>query len=298
MHIKTIDLKKVASLILFVSFFSVNSYGQDLIVTYDNDSISCKITKVSDENVFFTFQNEGQYMRTLLNLSEVLIYQYNYYSTNHVPKENIIGNTKYPHFRLAINGGASYLLAKISSDVPEDLHSYMKELKTGYHFSADFKYYFTEVLGVGVNYSYFNTKNSIDEIYVVDANGNLITGELSDNVSVNFIGPTFTTRFLSSNKPNAFLMGLSLGYMTYNNNAMLIDSYKLNGRTLGMVLDFSYDMGLSTTMMLGIQLSLTMGSLSSMDIYDGTTTQKINLREGSYESLSRIDLSIGLRFIK
>lgn len=271
--------------------------AQDLIVTNDGDSINCKITKVEPDNIYFTFKYKDEIRNTLLPKKSVKNYQFEYYQTSEVPKVKFQDYGSYQHFRIALNAGYSYLTAKVAESVPSDFKSYIKGLKSGYHFGGDLAYYFNEPLGVGIKYYIFKSSNRMDNIFVDDLDDRRY-GIMSDDLTISFIGPTFSTRLLNENKNNALLMNLSLGYMGYSNDKVIVDKYKMTGSTLGLSLDIGYDIGLSENLALGFQVSLLTGVLSKYDWNDGTTTQTIKLEKDEYENLNRIDLSIGLRFNK
>jgi hypothetical protein len=131
---------------------------------------------------------------------------------------------------------------------------------------------------------------------VEDAQGNRRYGKMSDDLSISFIGPVFSTRLLDQHKRNAFISNISIGYMGYYNDKLLIDPVKMTGSTLGVSVDFGYDIRISEKVSLGIQLSLVSGSLSEYSWDDGITKKTIELEPGEFESLNRIDLSLGLRF--
>lgn len=90
----------------------------------------------------------------------------------------------------------------------------------------------------------------------------------------------------------------SLGYMGYSNNKVIIDKYKMTGSTMGLSYDIGYNIGLSENVSLGFLISFISGTLFEYDWDDGTTKETIKLEKGEYESLSRIDFSVGLRFSK
>ena len=286
---------KILLLIVFASS-SILAFSQDLIVRDLGDSINCKITKVKKENIYFTFKHKDEIRSTLLPVSQVKTYQYGFYNYSEVPEDKIVGYKNYEHFRIAVNGGYSYQLARVAKSVPTDFKDYIKGLKSGYHWGGDITYYFSEPLGIGLKYYQFHASNSIDNIYVDDLNGNRSYGRMSDDLRVTFIGPMFSTRLLNGDKSKAFLMNLSIGYIGYQNDKIIIDPFKMTGSTLGMTYDFGYDISLSKNLMLGFQVSLISGTLSKYDWNDGTTTQTVKLETDQYESLHRIDLSVGLRF--
>ena len=290
-------MKNTLILLLLIAI-SGSIYSQDLIVTNDGDSINCKITNVKHDNIYFTFKHKDEIRSTLLPVSGVKEHKTGFYQTSEVPEGKIAGYKSYPHFRVALSGGYSYMTAKVSDKVPSDFKQYIKELKSGYHFDGDITYYFTEILGAGVKYSMFGSSNRIDDIWVKDIYGNTKYGHMSDDLKISFIAPMFSSRFLSRDKKNAFVMSAALGYMGYSNNGVAIDEYKMTGSTLGMALDFGYDIGLSDNLSLGFKLSLISGTLFEYDISNGKTTERVILEAGEYEGLNRIDLSIGLRFNK
>lgn len=285
-------------IIAFLIFMANSIYSQDLIVTNKGDSINCKITKVKTNNIYFTFKHKDEIRSTLLPIKDVKIHQLDYYQTSEVPKEKAVGYENYQHFRIATNGGYSYETAKVARSVPSDFKDYVEDLKSGYHFEGDLTYYFTEPLGFGIKYYLFKSSNSLDNIYLEDINGNRRYGKMSDDLTISFIGPTFSTRFLNHDKSNAFLMNFSLGYMGYSNDKVVIDAYKITGNTTGLSFDIGYDIGVSKNLSLGFQIAFISGTLVEYDWNDGTNTETIKLKKGEYESLNRIDLSVGLRFNK
>ena len=279
-------------------FIANSVYSQDLILTNGGDSINCKITSVETDNIYFTFKYNEEIRTTLLPLSNVKTHQFDFYQTSEVPEEKVPAYGDYQHFRVALNGGYSYQTAKVAESVPNDFKDYIKKLKSGYHFTGDITYYFAEPLGFGLKYYLFKSSNSLDNIYLEDTDGNRTYGKMSDDLTISFIGPSFSTRILSHDKSNVFLMNMSIGYIDYSNDKVVIDRYKMTGSTLGLSFDIGYDIGLSDNISLGFQISFLSGTLFRYDWNDGTTTETIDLEEGEYESVNRIDFSAGLRFGK
>lgn len=290
-------MKKILFLLFFLNCF-ISVFAQDLIVTKDGDSINCKITKITKDNIYFTFRHKNEIRHTLLPVTELKDHQSDYFQVSDIPKEKQPGKRNYPHIRIAFNGGYGYRTSGISSTVPSDFRDYTKELFSGYQYGGDFTYYFSETLGMGLKYSSFNASNSLDNVYVEDSNGNRRYGKMSDAIKISFVGPGFSTRFLNRNKKNAFLMNMALGYMGYKNNFMLVDPYKMNGSTMGIAFDFGYDFTISKNLILGAQISAISGVLTGYQLNDGNTTQKIDLEKENYEGLNRIEISVGVRFSK
>lgn len=288
-------MKNTLILILLISMAN-SVFSQDLIVTNSGDTINCKITKVKTDNIYFTFKHKDEIRSTLLPMSNVKRHQFNFFQTSEVPKEKVIRPENFQHFRIAVNSGYSYQTAKVAESVPSDFKDYIKKLKSGHHFGGDLTYYYTEPLGFGIKYYIFKSSNNLDNIYVEDSNGYRRYGKMSDDITISYIGPSYSTRLINHDKSKAFLMNLSLGYMGYSNDKVIIDNYKMTGSTMGLSFDIGYDIGLSKNLSLGFQLSFLTGTLFEYDWYDGTKTETINLEKGEYESLNRIDFSVGLRF--
>ncbi len=267
--------------------------SKDLVVTDTGDSILCKITEIDSVNIYFTFEKNDVTRNTMLPLSKVKDYQKSYLTTT--KKVEPLVNNNYSRLRLAVNGGYSYRVAKISDDTPSDFESYMKDLKSGYHYGADLTYFYKESYGIGIMYNAFRSSNSMD-IYGYDFYNNLQYGKMSDDITISFIAPSFTIRTLD--KRNAFLMDFAIGYIRYVDEAVLFDPYKITGNTVGFSFGLGYDIGLSESFGLGFKVGIIAGSLTEYNINNGTNTQKVELDEESYENLTRIDLSVGLRLYK
>jgi len=293
----TIRLKFTAFSIVVI-LFSFSIQAQDLIITYEGDSLNCKITKIKSENIYFTFNHKGEIRSTLLSLEQVKNYQYKYYQTSEVPTEKITDHQIYPHFRAALTGGWSYRVAPISSGMSPYLEKYMKDLKSGYHYGVDLSYYFSEQLGFGLKGYNYRSKNELNNVSVTMSDGSTQYGTLSDNISISFIGPFFSTRLLDGKKRNSLLLNFGIGYMGYLDKAVLISDFTMKGSTVGLSWDIGYDIGLSKNIAIGFQLSYMIGTLTQYKLSDGINTETIRLQQGNYEGLSRIDVSIGLRFNK
>lgn len=289
---------KYIFVIVAITFISVSLQAQDLIITNEGDSLNCKITKIKTDNIYFTFKHKEEIRSTLLPISQVNYYQYNFFQISEVPSDKVGGNEIYPHFRAGFNGGWSYRVAKLAESIPSDFEQYMKDLKSGYHYGLDLLYYFSEQLGFGFKYNVYRSKNNIDNVYVSRPDGSTQFGKMSDDISINFIGPFFSTRLLNANKENSFLFNLGIGYMGYMDKTVLITDYTIKGNTLGLCWDIGYDIGISKSMAIGFQLSYLIGTLTKYELNDGINTETIKLEKDNYENLSRIDLSIGLRFSK
>ena len=287
---------KYIFLMVLLAFTGGICNAQDLIVTDEGDSINCRITKKRSENIYFTFRHNSEIRNTLLPVSRVKSHAFNFFPDTEVPLEKVIATKDYRRFRFDINSGYSYQPVRLSKSIPDDFRNYYNQLKSGHHIDGGMIFYFNEIYGIGAKYYLYKSSNSLENIYIEDIEGTRTYGRMSDDMVVTFIGPSFSTRFMSRNKKNAFITNFSIGYMDYTNDKVIIRKYRMTGNTLGLAMDTGYDIGISKNLALGLKVSLTSGTLFKYDWQDGNTTRTIELEPGAYESLYRADFSAGLRF--
>ena len=262
--------------------------AQDLIVTYDNDSIDCQITKVRNGDIYFTYKNNNNTRNSIISLDDVEFYDYDYFTHQYLYSEEVFTDQAFPRIRIAINGGWSYRPAKVNENIPSDIVPYMKKLRPGYHIGANISYYFKESLGTGIKFNYFNSKNE---------ENNTSMGDLRDNISIYFIGPTFGSRLLSRNNNNGWIFNVGLGYLGYRDKGSVnSQELRLKGGTFGVSWDAGYDISISDNFAIGIQFSYVIGTLTSLKMSNGYSIQKVKLEKDNYENLSQINLSVGFRF--
>lgn len=293
-------MKKLYILILSL-IWTGNTFAQDLIVTEKGDSIHCSINSVKKDHIYFSFKHKksNEIRNTLLPLIDITQYQYNFYKTKEVP-ESYKKNTqrKGKSFQILINGGYSYRTAKIDKRADELEKDYIKGLKSGYHFGADFTYYFAETYGIGLKFNQSKASNRLNNLIFTDDSENSINGVLEDNISILFIGPFYTTRYFIGKNNNALYANLALGYIGYSNNATYIDQkFELTGRTFGSALDFGFDLTIAKNLGLDLRLSMVGGVLKGYERKNSNgSSVTISLEKENYESLHRIDVSLGLRY--
>lgn len=203
----------------------------------------------------------------------------------------------FPRFRAALNGGWSTRLAKVSSSLDEEFADYIKELKSGYNYSLDLTYFYSAKSGFGLKYAAYQSKGSLEN-YFVSIDTVVVDAHVSDDITITFIGPFYSSRHMFKNHKSSLLANIGFGYVGYSDKTVFVSPYKITGSTAGFSFDIGYDMGISKNLALGIQLSYSNGVLRKYKLSDETQTRTIELDEDHYESLARIDLSVGIRFTK
>ena len=274
--------------------FPASLYSQDLIVTNNGDSLNCKITEVKNEEVYFTYNHNGELISTWLRLDRVKTCQLKFFESAEVPVNKILANKIYPRFRIAIHGGYAYKTARLHPDIPSDLVKHEKRLKHGFTYGLDFSYYLSQYFGFGVGYNGFSTKNKIGNrvVFVTDNGGYYQDfGEVSNNSRIDFIGAFIHSRKLSVNKKHFFSCGLGMGYLEYNDKEIAnFQNLTIKGATFGLCGTVTYDITIYKPLCLGFQLSYVFGFLPQAKVNNGYKTEILNLNE----NLSRVEFSIGL----
>ncbi len=288
-------MKRLFILILIILPFQ-NIFSQDLIVTKTGDSINCKITKVDPNTIFFLVNRNLEIKNTFLAISEVTYHQYKFFPRSLIPYDYNSNIGEFKHLQISIDGGFSIEAARLSESIPEELKDYYEKLKSGYNLNARIDYYFDKTLGIGIKYLGFYSSNKINNVNIEDQNGTMHNGRLSDNLKISFYGASFTNRSLYGNGQSSFYSSYYFGYVRYEDDAVMYYPYKISGNTIGMGIEGGYDVELFDNFLIGFQASALIGAIKKLNVNDGHSVRTINLEKGSYESLFRVDFSIGIRF--
>ncbi len=290
---------KIIALVFSFLIISFSGKAQDLIVTTAGDSIQCDIDKVTNSEITFSFVQDGKVMNTMVPLTQVVSYAYNYSGKTEYWEQSrvgspLVGNLYSKNFRLSANAGWAYRFGKVPTNLDPGLQEYLKELKTGYFVTLDFAGYISQKSGIGGKFAHFGSKNSVPITLMLE-DGSIVNSILSDDVSINIYALYWARRFILRNGKDAFYFNLGLGGITYNNVGFLLEPITLKGISIALVLDFDYDIALNDHISIGFHVGYNGGVLSSYKETVGGQTTTIDLPEDSYESLARIDLGGGIK---
>ena len=215
----------------------------------------------------------------------------------------------YQKWRVGISGGMSYMIGNtkeakevmtdmgISSKLADD---YYGDLKLGMMAGVDFQYFFKPKFGLGIKYLFYSNSAKTSENVSLALNGDgvsLFHGPVEEQVYVNYVGPTFSTReFLGNQKKWSMTSLLSIGYVHYRDEGVIVGVPLLQtGNTFGWHGAIGIEHNLSKNVALGLELSYMYAFLSKVKLSDGTSTQTIDLGDKK-ENLSRLDLGLNLKF--
>ena len=293
-------MRKIFLFSIGIFFIISEIQSQDLIVTNSGDSINCTITKITKDYIYFTFKHNTEVRNTLLPVDQVKVQQKKYFSEPEIPA-NYVFKAKYPHFRVAIDGGWQYRLAKLASGMDVFWQEHYKKMKSGFHYDVQAAYFFADNHGIEVMFSQQFFDNTMRNVILFDEEGNAIaSGILKEKNRFNYAGANYVVRFFNSKKKNYFLMTFGLGYLGYidklffNNN----EYSKITATTLGGNFGLGYDIGISENFGIGFKLSFMGGTFRNYkQTLNGITTNETTTEKTS-EGLGTIKLSVGLRFNK
>lgn len=77
----------------------------------------------------------------------------------------------------------------------------------------------------------------------------------------------------------------------------MVDPIKITGSNIGASLDFGADFKLSNSLYLGLQAGYMLGVLKKLKYTTSAGQQTLKLDKDNYESMNRIDLSGGIRWV-
>lgn len=265
----------IISVLLVLTY--LQGFSQDLVVTSENDSISCRIVKIQKKILYFVYENKGSFTNSLIPLTKVKNYTYGHYPNLKIP--NKLDSTKtYNVNRLAILAGVGYDPIR----VPREFEADLRGIRTGIGLQATYSYYYSKYSGVGIKTSIFSASFNQDS---------------SRSVNTFFIGPLFSIRLPNKTNKNAFVFDTSIGFIAYN-ETLEISSNSFNNRTtsaaLGLTSDLGYDIEVSKNLSLGFNLGLSAGFYKEVEIDDGTSIQTFDLEDSRPVGSAYLSFFVGL----
>lgn len=198
--------------------------------------------------------------------------------------------------RFAVQGGAGYILAPVSSDLDPILYSHTKDMKWGFSYGADVNYFFGSNIGAGLKFHNIHVGHQMP-ITVTYQDGTVRSGSLEDRIHIMFLGPVVSSRLPHNNNRNVLIAQIGAGYVMYSDKAVFIDPYTSKGNTIGLLFELGYDIGLAKNLAIGLNFTYLRASLSNYKVTsDQGQTTAVKLDKDKYESLSHLTLSLGLRY--
>ncbi len=313
---------KTIFLLFIILFALINpAFSQDLILIKSGEYFNCKIITEKQDQIEYNHQGDT----VNVSLSLVAYYEKGYFekdgnnidslraqhsgnieakdttnvaeintSNEVVFNQNVAPKIKLSRLRIAINGGASYMLGENGgrNSIERD---HINKLRLGLCISPSISYFFWDNLGLGLKYSYWNATNTTEDLYIRFSDGTMARGDWVSTVTLQQFEPALYMRLPSDKNFNAWVFFFSMGYLDYNYEETLA-SFKgsVEGETFTMGYGAGYDINFSDNLALNLELSFNMGSLTSLKYREGGQTRTINLEPDEAHSVSHINLTAGL----
>ncbi len=290
-------MKKTAFVLLLL-ILSSSTFAQDLIIKTNGDSIPCRIKEIGALYISYYYNQNGVITPGNLPTQQIKTFQYNVLPTDSIflKQRKRLGGGSGNGFYVSATAGLGYLLAPLPKGyLPDFYKEYLTELRSGTSYHLNAFYFFNERIGLGIHYSRFNTRNSIDRVIVYTNNDTLI-GPLSDNITTNYFAPTFYIKFGDTKQPILPMIAVGFGYSNYVNDASLAIPFKITSSSVGLHLLGILDINMGYNLALSIKGGIYSGSFTKAEVTDVNAgiTRVVTYTEP--DNISRADLHIGLRY--
>lgn len=198
---------------------------------------------------------------------------------------------KLPSVKFGISAGPSYQLLKINPDLQPVVSEYAKDLNSGFHFVGDFFYFPHDKFGLGFKTSLFSSKGELNDYYK-DNLGDFI--KRTDKTNIWFVGVLVSRRLINEDfKSSLFFNGGvgALSYVSSISGGQYSETFSKISPSISA--ELAYDFKLSNHFQLGFSCSLLIGYFEYVQIENFEVMSEITEKH----SISRIDFSVGLRFV-
>jgi len=186
---------------------------------------------------------------------------------------------------IGLSAGGGYHTAKAADGADPE---YINKKRFGLVVGADVNYYFNDYLGCGFKFSMFNKSLNI----MLDN-----WTQIKETINIFFVGPVFSARSLDSKKKHAFYTNIAIGYTGFRDKVSESRTFEIvTANTLGLVCDIGYDIGISETFAIGLQLSSFLGSFKNYTVTTPAGSTSHTYLDKQAESIARIDFTVGLKF--
>lgn len=184
-----------------------------------------------------------------------------------------------------LNGGYSYRLPNAGTRSDTPYSKYLRGLKTGFSIGADAHKFIWPHIGLGLKYNLYKSKGEYDV-------------DFSDDISIQFIGPSFVYQSPFENGKTSVLAGFAMGYQSYKNKARAYgEDFTLKGSATGWAVSLGLEQKLSDHLALNLSGACYLGTSYKFRKKMAGQTETIKLSKENFEDLSRIELTLGLKFL-
>ena len=278
-------MKKILTIALIT--LSVGAvYSQDLIVTTDSASLSCRITKVEDEYIHFIYNRNGVARKSRINRENVITYQFNHYTALKPSEEQIFApaSPPIPRWRFVFRGGYNRWIAS-NEGLPSEMITYVSNLKNGFCIGADADRFFNKFIGLGAKYTYYGNRNKDSFL------------DMKDFQNYHFIAPEVVLRIWDRKHGGAIIFEAAIGYLHFYNNSYAPGSdIILRANTVGELLGVGYERSLNKNVAIGGGVSFLYALAYQMNITEDGWKHTVRYDTNYPAGLSHFEAGLRLVF--
>jgi hypothetical protein len=191
----------------------------------------------------------------------------------------------YSRWYFDFRGGYSNRLFRTGNKYSTSYTEYLKKLKSGYAIGVGTGYFFWKNVGLGINGELYGSTARMED------------DSRDDAISIKYIGPSVFHRKVMEGKKTAVYTLFTAGYQTFSNNGEEGGNvFLLKGKSMGWGASVGFDYKISPHAALAFSASCLLGTLYKMTKETGGKSQTLQLSKSNFEELSRIALTVGLRF--
>ena len=291
-------MKSLVTLLIF-SFVFINISAQefdDCIITYNFDTIACKITKVENGTIYYNIFENGK--------SEQKVFHHKIIRSAKLNQDGNLCSKKWcieslipkKRFLVGIYSGYCEKFTEVPDGLNEFTTDYLLNLNTGFSVGSDFSYLLGQNNGMFLKINVFKSWMKPVPIIIEYDNGVEQEGFLSDNISIIYfaLGPTF--RLNLKYDQASFYINPGIGMQFYRNKSAIIDKFLTKGNTLGIGFDVGYDKNISKNIGVGLNFSYTLGFLKDVTIIGDEIEEHYQFNELKYANITRFEFGLSLRF--
>gem|GEM_PF-5967148 len=195
---------------------------------------------------------------------------------------NFSGNSRW---YFGFKGGYANRLFRTGNRFSPAYSKYLKELKSGYAVGVGFGYFFWKNVALALNADLYKSSATMED------------DSRDDAITLRYIGPSLIYRKVSLNQKSAVYTGVTVGYQTYSNQAHQAGNLLVTtGKAAGWGVNVGMDYKISPRAAISFTASCIMGTIYEMSKEAGGKKETIRLSKNDFEELSRISLTVGLRF--
>ena len=287
------NMKLLFLVLLFLVGYTV-SFSQDLIIANSGDSLKCKITKETEDKIYFTTKVYGEWRKVFLPKSQIKSVNKSFYKKVETIPDSVF-KTKYAKFRFSVDFGGSRTFGQIQPQTSSILKSHLERLRYGTVFNISSGYFFTNAFGIGLDFSRNSCQDEVDGLaYSITGQSTVRYTKLSEKVKVDYFGPSIFLRGYTKNYKTQFITTYSMGILSYTNTIFFGSESTITGSSLGVVIGESVEYTLDRNILIGLGIRLTLGALTEARLTNSSSSTLLNLSKAP-ESMTRIEITAGLK---